>query len=116
MKPVEFKEIKPEYLLGTWKVRSRILSRSDPDSIFALAREHHFLTNGTYKISHESEEEGQWEITTAADIIRNPLIKFRLNNEITNAIITRLLCIEDCIGAELTIYMSSGLELNLIKN
>jgi hypothetical protein len=116
MKPVDFKEIKPEYLLGTWNVRERILSRSDPNSIYALANQHHFLPNGTYKVSHDAEVTGQWEVTAPADLIRNPLIRFNLNNEFTNAIITRLLCIDDCIGAELTIYMSSGLELILSKN
>ena len=112
---MDFKELKPDHLLGRWRVQSRILSKSDPYSVFAKAEHHHFLNGGAYKITNGIESNGQWNLSPTAELIRNPLLRFTVNNEITNAIITRLLFSEDSQEAQLTIYLSTGLELVLTR-
>ena len=115
MQPVNFKEIRPEHIIGRWRVQDRVLSKSDPNSIFALADEHNFSGDGTYSIFTATEITGKWDMSTPAEIIRNPLIRLTIRNETTNALIIRLLEAEDNPNSQLTLYLATGLELVLIK-
>jgi hypothetical protein len=117
MQAIELKNIDIEHLLGNWRVQSRILSKSDPAHIFATAQFHHFHENGIYKIRDTVEVPGKWSISNKDSILRTPLIQFTLpDHGTTNGIITRLICSADRKTAQLTIYLSTGLELVLIKN
>lgn len=117
MQAIELKNIDIDHLLGNWRVQSRILSKSDPNHIFATAQSHHFQENGIYKIMDTIEVPGKWSISNKDSILRTPLIQFTLpDHGAINGIITRLLYSADRRNAQLTIYLSTGLELVLIKN
>lgn len=117
MQAIELRNIETDHLLGNWRVQSRIISRSDPAHIFATAESHHLHENGFYKIRDSIEIPGKWSINNKDSILRNPLIQFTLPDHGTiNGIITKFICSADRRNAQLTIYLSTGLELVLLKN
>jgi hypothetical protein len=116
MKSLAFNEIKQAHLIGTWHVQSRLLSKSDPASIYATSDKHELSGNGNYKVTNGTQVVGTWSIFSEDEIIKNPLIKLTVNNETTNAIITLLKYSDDDKSAQLTLYLSTGLELVLKKD
>lgn len=115
LRPVNLKDIKPDHLIGCWRVQCQVLSKSDPDSLFVSAKEHTFLENGIYALLNGKETLGTWNLTTEDELIKNPLLEFIVNDHKEKAIITLLLYSEDKKFAQLTIYLSTGLELVLLK-
>ncbi|MCD6019576.1 MAG: hypothetical protein K0S53_2697 [Bacteroidetes bacterium] len=116
LKPIELNNITEEHILGNWRVQSKILNRSDPESPFATAEEHHFLKDSIYKTLNGEDLLGKWVLFLETDIIKSPLLKFTLKNQAVNTIITLLLYTDDKEHAQLTIYFDTGLELVLLKN
>lgn len=114
MEVIKFREIEEKHLLGEWTVKNKILSRSNPLDIFATAHTHFFSANGLYTIKNGAEFSGRWSINLKDEIVRSPLLRFSLHpHGTTNAIITRLLSTHDQKRGEITLYLSTGLELTL---
>lgn len=112
---VDFNRITEEHIKGDWHVQSRIISRSDPSSIFARAHKHQF-TNENYKARNGEERTGKWNIVRDKELLTRPYIHFEVEKVPVKALITKLLYSKDQKNAQLTIYFSTGLELVLLKN
>lgn len=116
MNPVGLKEIESSHILGSWRVQSRIYSQSDRNSPLALATEHNFRREGVYRLYIKGDKFGGWDLTMESGVIENPMLTLTVDGSETQAIITRLLYSDNTRHAQLTIYLSTGLELVLLKN
>ncbi len=118
MKNIDLNEIDKDHVKGHWEVHSRSSNKMEHDYFsdinkLDLEKNHFRSVNG--KVI-----EGKWEVVREKEIIFNPQIKFYLgNNEVGNAIITRLFEEIRSDGKKLqklTLYFTTGLELILKKN
>ncbi len=117
MTNIDLNSIDAEHLKGTWEVKNRHLNNNAAQNVFADIRL--IEIDGTkYKSVNGKERRGEWLMIKEQEIIYNPQLKFFLDNQqVGNAIITRLLSDKDDNGEvyKLTLYFSNGLELILHK-
>ncbi len=92
------------------------IGNSNPDSPFAVAQRHEFQENGTFKLISTDEKTGNWSVVYSDDLLKRPYVQFEIDNDKALALITRLKCTPDCNQAEMTLYLMTGLELELEKN
>lgn len=108
-------EINEKHLLGTWIIEERFINKNKHEEIFLNCNNLAFFEDGIFKALHCSESSGLWTMIREVELIYNPqVIFFYEEKQIAKAIITRLFT--DNIICKLTLYFSTGLELNLQKN
>ncbi len=116
MQYINFQDIKNDHLFGEWRLKANQIGNSNPDSPFAVAQRHEFQENGTFKLISTDEKTGNWSVVYSDDMLKRPYVQFEIDNDKALALITRLKCTPDCLQGEMTLYLTTGLELELEKN
>lgn len=112
---INFQDIKDEHLHGEWRLKSNVVGNSDPQNPFAKAERHEFHKSGVFKLKDIEEKVGTWSVVYSDDLLKRPYVQFEMDSAKILALITRLKCTTDCKNAEMTLYLTSGLELDLEK-
>ncbi len=117
---LSFEEIDNEHIKGEWRVENRIFLSNSATNVFVNADKHYFCDNGDYKCIKGKIFNGSWGVVRNDDVVHRPYLKFRLDNsedsnQEISALITRLQYDKVHSKAQMTIYMSTGAELTLIK-
>jgi hypothetical protein len=114
---IKLDDVLEEHLLGTWKVKSRLVNKNTMGNVFANSDCLKFIKESTCTITTDSGKmnKGHWEMIREREMIYNPQVKFHLAKKvIVNSIITTLQT-DDNIHYKLILYFDSGLELVLEK-
>jgi hypothetical protein len=111
---IGLEDISEAHLFGNWTVENRFINQNKHETVFLECNELSFFNNGTFKTLYIQETTGAWAMVREIDLIYNPQLFFVLEErQIGRAIITRLLTND--VVYKLTLYFSTGLELNLEK-
>ncbi|HYF01800.1 MAG TPA: hypothetical protein VEC36_00365 [Patescibacteria group bacterium] len=116
MQYISFQDIKNDHLLGQWRLKDNSIGSSDPANPFATAERHIYNAGGVFILKSAMEKRGRWEIIYSDDLVKRPYLQFEVDSAKVLALITRLKCTEDCKKGQMTLYLTTGLELNLEKD
>jgi hypothetical protein len=107
-------EISETHLWGAWAIENRFINKNKHEEIFLSCSDLFFSKDGTFETADPAKAGGFWRMTREAELVYNPqLFFFRTEAPIAQAIITRLFT--DNTVYKLTLYFSTGLELNLAR-
>lgn len=108
-------EINETHLLGIWTIDERFINKNKHEEIFLNCNKLAFLTDSVFKALQCEGFTGLWSIIREVELIYNPqVIFFNQDKQVARAIVTRLFT--DNIIYKLTLYFSTGLELNLRRD
>jgi hypothetical protein len=109
---VNLQKVPDDYLAGAWRVAHRVLNRADPASAFAQATD---LLLGGQQLelqAPDQRETGSWAVQRD-ELLNRPYLSLNLPSEDLRALVTRLRRTTDGARAQLNLYFSSGLEMQL---
>lgn len=102
------------YLAGDWRVASRVLNQTDPDSTLAQASRL-VLTDGQVQVQMPEAAQnttGSWAVLRD-ELLSRPYLTLSLLADDTRALITRLRRSPNGEYSLLDLYFSSGMEMKL---
>ena len=109
---VNLQKVPDDYLAGAWRVAHRVLNRADPASALAQATD---LVLGGQLLelqAPDQKETGSWAVQRD-ELLNRPYLRLNLPSEEMRALVTRLRRTTDGARAQLNLYFSSGLEMQL---
>jgi hypothetical protein len=109
---INLQQVPDDYLAGAWRVAHRVLNRADPASTLAQATS---LVLGGQALELEAptqKETGSWAVLRD-ELLNRPYLRLNLPAEEMKALVTRLRRTTDGARAQLNLYFSSGLEMQL---
>lgn len=111
---VNLQQMPDAYLTGDWRVASRVLNQTDPDSTLAQANRL-VLSNGQVEVQTPASAavaSGSWTVLRDG-LLNRPYITLNLSEAHIRALITRLRRSTDGLQSKLDLYFSSGMEMQL---
>jgi hypothetical protein len=102
------------YLTGNWRVASRVLNQTDPDSALAQANRM-VLSEGQVQVQTNEPYQnatGSWAVLRD-ELLSRPYLALNLLADDTRALITRLRRSPDGERSLLDLYFASGMEMKL---
>ena len=109
---VNLQLVPDDYLAGAWRVAHRVLNRTDPAN--PLAQATNLVLDGPrleLQAPNQSET-GSWAVQRD-ELLNRPYLRLNLPHEEIRALVTRLRRTTDGARAQLNLYFSSGLEMQL---
>ncbi len=111
---VNLQKMPDAYLAGNWRVASRVINQTDPDSTLARA-ERLVLADGQLRVrtpepAHDAI--GTWAVLRD-ELLNRPYLALTVLADDTRALITRLRRSADGQRSLLNLYFASGMEMLL---
>ena len=112
---VNLQQLPDDFLTGVWRVASRVLNQTDPDSMLACA-EQLALEPGRVRVKGAAgqNDQGNWLVQRDA-LLNRPYLALELGQGQTRALITRLRRSSTGSESHLDLYFQSGMEMQLTQ-